>query len=225
MDFSFLLEERYIGILLSGLLLTIVLAILAVASGTLVAFVPAFLRMSRSRLLRFLGSTYVEVIRGTPLLVQVLIVYSLFRMPVTVVLGIDLSSFIPGMLALLVNSSAYTAEIIRAGILSVDRGQTEAAASLGMTNAQAMTRIILPQAVKNILPALGNEFVAMIKETSIFMYLGIAELMYSATIVRTSTYAVKESYIVAAALYFVLTFPTARLMAWFERRLKKSDAR
>lgn len=225
MDFSFLLNGRYVGILLGGLFLTLLLAIIAVGSGTALALVPAFLRLSKNRLLRFLGTAYVEVIRGTPLLVQVLIIYSFFRMPVTVVLGIDLSSFIPGMLALFINSSAYVAEVIRGGILSVDRGQAEAAASLGMGKGLAMRKIILPQAVKNIVPALGNEFVTLIKETSIFMYLGIAELMYAATIVRTSTYAVKESYIVAAILYFCLTFPTSKLMGLLERKMKKADAR
>jgi polar amino acid transport system permease protein/polar amino acid transport system substrate-binding protein len=225
MDFSFLLNGRYVGILLGGLFLTLLLAIIAVGSGTALALVPAFLRLSKNRLLRFLGTAYVEVIRGTPLLVQVLIIYSFFRMPVTVVLGIDLSSFLPGMLALFINSSAYVAEVIRGGILSVDRGQAEAAASLGMGKGLAMRKIILPQAVKNIVPALGNEFVTLIKETSIFMYLGIAELMYAATIVRTSTYAVKESYIVAAILYFCLTFPTSKLMGLLERKMKKADAR
>ncbi|MFA5007221.1 MAG: amino acid ABC transporter permease [Candidatus Izemoplasmatales bacterium] len=225
MDFSFLLNGRYVGILLGGLFLTLVLAVIAVGLGTVLALVPAFLRLSKNRVLRFLGTSYVEVIRGTPLLVQVLIIYSFFRMPVTLVFGIDMSSFIPGMIALFVNSSAYVAEVIRGGILSVDRGQSEAAASLGMTRGLAMRKIILPQAVKNIVPALGNEFVTLIKETSIFMYLGIAELMYAATIVRTSTYAVKESYIVAAILYFLLTFPTAKLMGLLERRLKRSDAR
>ena len=113
MDFSFLLNGRYVGILLGGLFLTLLLAIIAVGSGTALALVPAFLRLSKNRLLRFLGTAYVEVIRGTPLLVQVLIIYSFFRMPVTVVLGIDLSSFLPGMLALFINSSAYVAEVIR----------------------------------------------------------------------------------------------------------------
>ncbi len=225
MDFSFLWNGRYVGILLGGLFLTLVLAIIAVASGTALALVPAFLRLSKNRLFRFIGTAYVEVIRGTPLLVQVLIIYSFFRMPVTVVLGVDLSSFLPGMLALFINSSAYVAEVIRGGITSVDRGQSEAAASLGMGKGLAMRKIILPQAVKNIVPALGNEFVTLIKETSIFMYLGIAELMYAATIVRTSTYAVKESYIVVAILYFCLTFPTSKLMGLLERKMKKADAR
>ncbi len=224
MDFSFLLNGRYIGLLLGGLLLTLLLALLAVVFGTMLGMVPAFCRLGKNKVLKFIATTYVEIIRGTPVLVQVLIIYSLFRMPVTLLFGIDLSSFLPGMLALLINSSAYVSEVIRAGVLSVDRGQTEAAQSIGMNKHQTMAKIILPQAVKNILPALGNEFVTMIKETSIFMYLGIAELMYAATIVRTSTYAVKESYIVAAILYFCLTFPTAKLMGRLEKRLKRSDA-
>ncbi|MFH0992905.1 MAG: amino acid ABC transporter permease [bacterium] len=225
MDFSFLLNGRYVSLLLGGLLLTLLLALLAVVFGTMLGMIPAFLRLGKNKILKFIASAYVEIIRGTPVLVQVLIIYSLFRMPVTLLFGIDLSSFLPGMLALLINSSAYVSEVIRAGVSSVDRGQTEAAQSLGMNKRQTMGKIILPQAVKNILPALGNEFVAMIKETSIFMYLGIAELMYAATIVRTSTYAVKESYIVAAVLYFCLTFPTAKLMGRLERKLKQSDAR
>ncbi len=205
--------------------MTLLLAILSVILGTLLGLIPAFLRLSRNKPLKFIATAYVELIRGTPILVQVLLIYSFFRMPVTLVFGVDLSSFIPGMLALLINSSAYVSEVIRGGILSVDRGQTEAAESLGMNKKQTMVKIIMPQAIKNILPALGNEFVTMIKETSIFMYLGIAELMYSAIIVRTSTYAVKESYIIVAVLYFVLTFPTSKLMSYFERRMKRVDAR
>lgn len=225
MDFSFLLDPYYLRTFLQGLGMTVLLAVLSVAFGTVLALIPAFFRMGKSRILRFLATAYVEIIRGTPMLVQVLLIYSLFRMPVTLVFGIDMSSFIPGMLALLINSSAYVSEVIRAGVNAVDPGQTEAARSLGMTQGQTMRKIILPQAVKNILPALGNEFVTMIKETSIFMYLGVAELMYSAVIVRSSTYAVKESYIVAAALYFLLTYPTSKLVGAWERRLKKSDAK
>jgi arginine/lysine/histidine transport system permease protein len=225
MDFSFLLEGYYIQVFLKGLGMTILLAMLSVVFGTLLGMVPALMRLSKSKTLKLIATTYVEIIRGTPILVQVLLIYSFFRMPVTLVFGLDLSSFIPGMLALLINSSAYVSEVIRGGIIAVDRGQTEAAESIGMNKRQTMVKIILPQAIKNILPALGNEFVTMIKETSIFMYLGIAELMYSAIIVRSSTYAVKESYIIAAVLYFLLTFPTSKLMAYFERRMKRVDAR
>ncbi len=225
MDFSFILDPYYIGLLLSGLVMTLVLAIISVVLGSLLGLIPALLRLSSHKSLNLIGTSYVEIIRGTPLLVQVLLIYSFIKLPVTLFLGIDLSSFIPGMLALLINSSAYVSEIIRGGILSVDRGQTEAALSLGFSKSKTMRIVILPQAIKHIIPALGNEFVTMIKETSIFMYLGIAELMYMASMVKAGTYAVKETYIVVAILYFVLTFPTAKLMGALERRLKKSDAK
>lgn len=225
MNFKFILDPYYIGIFLQGLGMTILLAVLSVILGSLLGLIPAFMRLSKNKVLKYSATAYVEIIRGTPLLVQVLLIYSFVQMPVTLFIGIDLSSFIPGMLALLINSSAYVSEVIRGGILSVDRGQKEAALSLGLSDAQTMKRIILPQAIKNIIPALGNEFVTMIKETSIFMYLGIAELMYSAVIVRSQTYLVKEAYIIVAILYFALIFPTSKLMAYIERRLKVSDAK
>ncbi len=225
MDFGFLLDPYYISIFLRGLGMTLLLAVISVILGSLLGLIPAFMRLSKHKILNIIAMSYTEVIRGTPLLVQVLLIYSFVRIPVTIVMGIDLSSFIPGMIALLINSSAYVSEVFRAGILSIDRGQTEASLSLGMNEKQTMFLIVLPQAIKNIIPALGNEFVTMIKETSIFMYLGIAELMYSAVIVRSSTYAVKESYIVVAVLYFLLTFPTSKFMGYLERRFKKADAR
>ncbi|MCU0105553.1 amino acid ABC transporter permease [Acholeplasma vituli] len=225
MDFSFVLDPYYIGLLLSGLLMTLLLAVISVVFGSLLGLIPALMRLSIHKPLNIIGTSYVELIRGTPLLVQVLLIYSFVKLPVTLLLGIDMSSFVPGMLALLINSSAYVSEIIRGGILSVDRGQTEAALSLGFTKNKTLRVVVLPQAIKHIIPALGNEFVTMIKETSIFMYLGIAELMYMASMVRTGTYAVKETYIVVAILYFALTFPTSKLMGMLERRLKKSDAK
>ena len=225
MDFGFILEPYYLSIFLRGLGMTLLLAVISVILGSLLGLIPAFMRLSKNKGLNIMAMSYTEIIRGTPLLVQVLLIYSFVRIPVTMFIGIDLSSFIPGMLALLINSSAYVSEVFRAGILSIDRGQTEASLSLGMNERQTMFIIVLPQAIKNIIPALGNEFVTMIKETSIFMYLGIAELMYSAVIVRSSTYAVKESYIVVAVLYFLLTFPTSKLMSYLERRFKKADAK
>lgn len=220
-----MLDPYFIGIFLRGLGMTLLLAGISVVLGSLFGLIPAFMRLSKYKGLNILATSYVELIRGTPLLVQVLLIYSFIKMPVTLFLGIDLSAFIPGMLALLINSSAYVSEVIRAGILSIDRGQKEAALSLGMSESLTMRLVILPQAIKNIMPALGNEFVTMIKETSIFMYLGISELMYSAVIIRSQTYLVKESYIVVAIMYFLLTFPTSKLMSYFERRLKKSDAK
>lgn len=220
-----MLDPYFIGIFLRGLGMTLLLAGISVVLGSLFGLIPAFMRLSKHKGLNIVATSYVELIRGTPLLVQVLLIYSFIKMPVTLFLGIDLSAFIPGMLALLINSSAYVSEVIRAGIVSIDRGQKEAALSLGMSESLTMRLVILPQAIKNIMPALGNEFVTMIKETSIFMYLGISELMYSAVIIRSQTYLVKESYIVVAIMYFLLTFPTSKLMSYFERRLKKSDAK
>lgn len=225
MDFSFLLDIYYWEIFLSGLAMTLVLAVLAVILGTLLGFIPALMRVSGHKILSVIATTYVEVIRGTPLLVQVLLIYAFIKVPAIDFLGIELSSFIPGMLALFINSSAYVSEVIRGGINSVSKGQVEASMSLGLSKKVTFIKIILPQAIKNIMPQLGNEFVTMIKETSIFMYLGIAELMYSAQIIRTQTYQVKEAYIVVAVLYLALTFPTSRLMAYFEKRLKRSDAK
>jgi polar amino acid transport system permease protein len=138
-------------------------------------------------------------------------------------LGVDLSRFIPGIIALSINSGAYVAEIIRAGILAVDKGQMEAARSLGFNQGLAMRLVVLPQAIKNILPALGNEFVVVIKESSIVSVIGIAELMYNAGIVRGATYRPMEPLLVAAAIYFVLTFSLSKLLGVAEKRMRTGD--
>lgn len=223
MDFSFLLDVFYVKTLLQGVLITIVLALIAVLMGTLIAVIPTYFRLSKHKILNFIGGSYVEIIRGTPLLVQVMIIYAFVKLPVMTVLGMDFGAFLLGMVALIINSSAYASETFRAGILSIEKGQKEAGLSLGMTEKSTMLHIIMPQAIKNIMPSLGNEFVTLIKETSIFMYLGIAELMYSAQIVKTSTYRTKEVYIVTALLYFVLTFTTSKLMSKLEKRMRKQD--
>lgn len=223
MDFSFLLDLFYVKTLLQGVIITIVLALIAVLMGTLIAVIPTYFRLSKHKILNFIGGSYVEIIRGTPLLVQVMLIYAFVKLPVMTVLGMDFGAFLLGMVALIINSSAYASETFRAGILSIEKGQKEAGLSLGMTEKSTMLHIIMPQAIKNIMPSLGNEFVILIKETSIFMYLGIAELMYSAQIVKTSTYRTKEVYIVTALLYFVLTFTTSKLMSKLEKRMRKQD--
>lgn len=223
MDFSFLLDLFYVKTLLQGVLITIVFALIAVLMGTLIAVIPTYFRLSKHKILNFIGGSYVEIIRGTPLLVQVMLIYAFVKLPVMTVLGMDFGAFLLGMVALIINSSAYASETFRAGILSIEKGQKEAGLSLGMTEKSTMLHIIMPQAIKNIMPSLGNEFVTLIKETSIFMYLGIAELMYSAQIVKTSTYRTKEVYIVTALLYFVLTFTTSKLMSKLEKRMRKQD--
>ena len=225
MNFSFLLEPYYQSLLLQGLFVTLVLALLAVFIGTLLALGLAIIRMSSFKPLKFIVVAYVEIIRGTPIVVQLIIMYSLLRLPVMLINNFDISPFIPGMFTLFINSSAYMSEVVRAGVASVDKGQSEAGRSLGLTQGQTFRKIILPQAIKNILPALGNEFVTLIKETSVLMYSGVAELTYQASMIKSETYSFMESYLVAAVLYFALTFPTSKLMAYLERRMKKADAK
>jgi polar amino acid transport system permease protein/polar amino acid transport system substrate-binding protein len=225
LSFSFLLDWYSVSLLFQGLLMTLILAFLAVVLGSILALIPAFMRLSSNKFLSTPATFYVEIIRGTPMLVQVLLIYQLLNIPLFLIGGMDMGSFIPGLVALLINSSAYISEIIRGGILAVDKGQSEAARSLGLNSKQTMFKIVLPQAIKNIFPALGNEFVTIIKETSIFMYLGVAELMYQVGIIKSSSPAVTELYIVAGLLYLALTFPLSKIMNRIERRLRYADQR
>ena len=183
--------------------------------------------MSRFSPLRWLTKTFVWIIRGTPLMVQIFFIfYALPQIGVKIPnisgLGFDFPRFASGILAMGLNSGAYVGEIVRAGIQAVDKGQTEAARSLGMTSWQTMRRVVLPQAFKNILPALGNEFVTVIKESSIVTVIGITELMFNTSQVYSSSYRYFESLIVCALIYFVMTFTTSRLLGVLEGRMKRS---
>ena len=178
--------------------------------------------------LAVLSGAYIAVFRSTPLLVQLSIIYfGLFgaiSIPRLYLFGfIDISRFIPGVVALALNSSAYVAEIFRAGILAVDAGQTEAARSLGLSSVQAMKFVVLPQAVKNVLPALGNEVVTMVKESSICSTLGMVELMFAAKTVATSTYISLAPYVLAALMYFCITYPAGKAIEALERRMRRGD--
>ena len=167
---------------LRGAQATILLSLAVVFVGSILGSLLGIMRLSNNKLFSGFSKLYITVIRGTPLLVQLWIVYfqlDFIKYPDWVVLGMDFERLAPCVIALSLNSAAYVAEIIRAGIQAVDKGQGEAARSIGMTQGQAMRTIILPQAVKNILPAIGNEFVTMVKETSIIQYLGISDLMYN----------------------------------------------
>ncbi|MCL6456465.1 MAG: amino acid ABC transporter permease [Gorillibacterium sp.] len=217
MDFSFLF--KYAGYFARGAGVTIYLSFFTVLFGTFLGFILALMKLSPIKPLKWFASGYVEFIRGTPLLVQVLIIY--YGLPMFT--PWDLPDKVAGILALSINSAAYMAEIFRAGIENIDKGQTEAARSLGMSKSLTMRLIILPQAIKNILPALGNEFIVVIKESSIVMFIGISELMYNAQIVKSKTFQAFEPFFFAALVYFVITFSLSRLLARFERRLKVSD--
>ena len=188
------------------------------------------LAASRFNPLSFLANVYVEVFRATPMLVQLFIIYYI------VFSGVDLPNFklfgfirfdrfLPGVVALSLNSGAYLSEIIRSGIQSIDGGQTEAARSLGMSQMQNMRFIILPQAIKNILPAIANEFVTIIKESSICYTIGVQEIMYAVASVKGATFSIAEPLIVATCVYFCLTFPTSKIIAYFERKMSVGDKR
>ena len=217
--------QAYAPYYLQGIVYTILLSILAIIVGFVFALLLTLMRRSRIAPLRYISIAYVEVIRGTPILVQLMLIYyglcTLFPVPSVTLFGfIDTAMFIPGAVSVACNSAAYVSEIIRAGIQAVDKGQTEAARSLGMSAAQNMRFIILPQAVRNILPALGNELVTIIKESSVCMVIGISELMYNANIAKSATFRVMESIVPAAVLYFLITFTLSKLLMMCERRMR-----
>ncbi|MBO7739670.1 MAG: amino acid ABC transporter permease [Oscillospiraceae bacterium] len=224
-NFSFL--PKYASFFVEGIVYTLLLSIVAVALAVIPALLLALMRLSKNRLVKAISGAYIAVFRSTPLLVQLMIIYfglfGFIRIPSIQIGFIDLSRFIPGVVALAINSSAYVAEIFRAGILAVDIGQTEAARSLGMTSAMSMRLVVLPQAIKNILPALANELITMVKESSICMTLGMAELMWGAKTVAGTTYITIAPYVLAAIIYFCINFPASKGIEAIERRMRRGD--
>ena len=203
---------------------TLLLAFYTVVLGFLLGLLVAVFRNTRILPLRWLMNAYVAFIRGTPLLVQVLlIVYGLPQIKMNVWFGQKLSKFDMCVVALVINSGAYMAEIIRAGLQSVDKGQAEAAESLGMNGIQKMVHVILPQAVKTILPTMGNEFVAIIKESSVLYAVGVYELTYQANKLASVNYRYIETFICSALIYFVMTYVATSLLKLLERRMRRGD--
>jgi len=233
LNFSFI--DKYSGYFLKGTEITIILAFFAVLFGTILGLVLTLLRRSNFKPISsinfkpisFIATAYVEFVRGTPLLVQIYIIYIGFPKlnGLPKVMGIPMEDVLVGVIALALNSAAYVSEIMRAGIDAVDKGQMEAARSLGMNQKLAMFYIVIPQAFKNILPALGNEFISVIKESSQVSVIGVAELMYNAGVVRGNTALGLEPIIVAAVIYFIITFTMTRILGYVERRMKASDIR
>ena len=248
--------KPYAGMFAEGLAITVLLALFTVLIGFILALLLALMRMSNFRPFRALGlnrdghlrdggflltlskfnplsfiaTAYVEVIRSTPMMVQILIIYlgvfSVIQLPKFSIYGfIESQRFIPGVVALGMNSGAYLCEIIRSGIQSIDGGQTEAARSLGLSQRQNLRFIILPQAVKNILPAIANEFVVIIKESAITYTIGVQDIMGAVNNIRGATFLIMEPLLVATALYFCLCFPTSKIIAYFERRMSRGDRR
>ncbi len=246
----------YAELFWQGLLVTVLLSLFTVVIGFCLALVLALMRMSNVRPFRFLGidregnqrergvlvaiskfnpldflaTAYVEILRSTPVIVQIFIIYfgvfGIIQLPNFQVFGfIKFSRFFPGVVALGMNSGAYLCEIIRAGIQSIDGGQTEAARSLGLSRTQNLRYIILPQALKNILPAIANEFVVIIKESAITYTIGVQDIMSAVNAVKGATFVIIEPLLVATAIYFCLCFPTSKLIAYFERRMSHGDKR
>ena len=211
--------SKYGSFFLKGIKITILISLIGVALGSILGAFVALMKLSKIKIISWIASIYIEILRGTPMLVQVFIVF----FGITAALGLDISALVCGTIALVINSSAYIAEIIRAGINAVDKGQMEAARSLGLNYRQTMKSVIMPQAIKNILPSLGNEFVTLIKESSIVSTIGVGEIMFNAQVVQGISFDPFTPLIVAAALYFVLTFVLTRIMNMIEGRLNASD--
>ncbi|HDY9523450.1 ABC transporter substrate-binding protein/permease [Staphylococcus argenteus] len=211
--------SKYGSFFWKGIKITILISFIGVALGSILGAFVALMKLSKIKIISWIASIYIEILRGTPMLVQVFIVF----FGITAALGLDISALVCGTIALVINSSAYIAEIIRAGINAVDKGQMEAARSLGLNYRQTMKSVIMPQAIKNILPALGNEFVTLIKESSIVSTIGVGEIMFNAQVVQGISFDPFTPLLVAAALYFVLTFVLTRIMNMIEGRLSASD--
>lgn len=228
MDFSLLLPnimkllgEYWHVFLIQGVKNTLILTAISVAMGTVLGALVALLKMSKSRIIRFLISVYIEVIRGTPILLQLYLFYFVVPQLLTF---LDLSQFMWVAVALCVNSAAYVSEVIRSGIQAVDKGQTEAARSLGLSQSQTMAKIIMPQAIRNILPALGNEFIMMLKETSLASTFFLGDLMTSYLIVKGATYLTLEPLMIVAVVYLCLTFPLSKIVEHFEKKMSGDKA-
>ncbi|CAK7058632.1 amino acid ABC transporter permease [Tissierella sp.] len=217
MDIEFFVE--YYSYFLKGTGTTLLISLFGVIFGSLVGILLALMKLSNNKLLKGIATTYIEIVRGTPLILQIFLVYH----GLPKIIPLPSSRIILGTVAVFLNSAAYVAEIIRAGIQSIDKGQMEASRSLGMPQGMAMKHIIIPQAFKNILPALGNEFIVLIKESAIISVIGVQDLMYNADTLRGITYRPFAPLIYAGIIYFIITFSLSKLLGILERRLGASD--
>lgn len=214
------LLEKYYPIYLQGLWGTLWISAVTVLLGTVLGVLIAVLRMSRSKALNGIAGAYIEILRGTPILLQLYFFW--IGLP-KLLPFLELSDTQCIVVALVINASAYIAEIIRAGIGAVDKGQWEAARSIGLTETHLMTHVIMPQAVKNILPALCNEFITTVKGTSLASVFFVGELMTSYRSVQAATFLALESLTIVGIIYFLLNLILSRLLRVLERRMTASD--
>lgn len=211
---------QYYDIFLKGALGTLKISAIAVASGTICGTVISLMSLSKNKLVKTIAAIYVNVLRGTPLLVQMYIAYYFIPMAIPALNGVSKETFV--MLALILNSSAYVSEIIRGGIVSVDAGQFEAARSLGMSMKNCMTRIVFPQAIKNILPSLANEYIAMIKETSLAGTFMMYDLMFTKTLLANK-FLVWQPLFIIAIIYLLMTLILSYFVKLLERKLASNE--
>ncbi|MCR5085675.1 MAG: amino acid ABC transporter permease [Succinivibrionaceae bacterium] len=197
-----------------GALVTLQISLVSVALGVVIGLLVGICEISRYWWLRYPAKVYVDFIRGTPLLVQIFIIY--FALPI--VIGARIDPYVAAVAACSINSGAYVAEIFRAGIQSIDRGQTEAGRSLGLTWYQNMRFIVVPQAFRRIIPQLGNEFIAMLKDSSLVSVIGFEELTRKGQLIIASTYASLEIWVTVAIIYLVMTLSITRFVAWLEKK-------
>ena len=210
---------KYDSVFLSGLVGTLWISAVTVVLGTMLGMFIALMRMGKSKVLSIIADAYIEILRGTPILLQLYF----FWIGLPKIMPFELSDTACIVTALVVNSSAYISEIIRAGIGAVDKGQWEAAKSLGLSNKNMMVRVIMPQAVKNILPALCNEFISTVKGTSLASVFFVGELMTSFKTVQSATFLALQSLTIVGIIYFILNFVLSKLLKLLERRLMLSD--
>ena len=218
---------KYYPQLLTGVGNTLLIALTSTVAGLALGLLTGVVRtapMSKNpvlhKLLNAIIAIYVEIFRGTPMMVQSMVIYWGYAFAT----GGDTLPLIPsGILIVSINTGAYMAEIVRGGIISIDRGQFEGAMSIGMTHAQTMFKVIIPQVMRNILPSVSNEFVINIKDTSVLNVIGVTELYYFAGIIKRQNFQTFQTYLVVCILYFILTFTVTRLLRWVERKLDGNE--
>ncbi len=221
---------KYNDIFMSGVKITIIISFLACFFGLFLGIALAFMKISGIKILQAIAAVYVEIIRGTPVLVQIsLVFFGLpflgIHFPSFQIWGVDFERLSAGVLALIINSGAYQCEIVRSGIQSIPKGQLEGALSLGFSKWESMIRIIIPQAIRNILPVIGNEFVTLIKESSQVSVIGMADLMYTATTIQGISFQPFPPLVIVAVYYFVMTFFVSMSLRYLEHRYKVKNLR
>ena len=222
---------KYWQLLLSGIGYTLLISLSGTVIGLLIGLLAGIIRTipdSKNKAIHYLQkginvliSVYVEIFRGTPMMVQAMVIYWGYAFMMH---GSTLPLIPAGIFIVSINTGAYMAEIVRGGIMSIDKGQFEGASSIGMTHWQAMIHVIIPQVMKNILPSVANEFVINIKDTSVLNVIGVMELYFNATVIQTMTWDIFETYLIICVLYFIMTFSITRLLRFFEKKLNGSNS-